>query len=88
MMNLSMPIGAIDHIEVLRGPAARVYGVNALAGAINIVTVAPQKSQAFARVYAGSSFQKDTASGATYYGWGAQAEASLVSGSQTNTIAL
>ena len=28
----------IDHIEVLEGPAARVYGTSALVGAINIVT--------------------------------------------------
>ena len=88
MMNLSLPIGAIDHIEVLRGPAARVYGVNALAGAINIVTIKPQQNQVFAQAYAGTSFQKDTANGDMYYGWGAQAAASLVSGKQTNTIAL
>lgn len=28
----------IDHIEILEGPAARVYGTSALVGAINIVT--------------------------------------------------
>ena len=28
----------IDHIEILEGPAARVYGTSSLVGAINIVT--------------------------------------------------
>src|SRR5690606_984295 len=35
IMNLPLSLSAIDHIEILRGAAARVYGINALAGAIN-----------------------------------------------------
>ena len=44
-MNLPVPLEAVERIEVLKGPAARIYGVNALTGAINIVT-RPQDSQA------------------------------------------
>lgn len=77
MMNLMLPIGAIEHVEVLRGPAARVYGVNALAGAINIVTRQPAGNEIFAQAYSGSSFQQDTSNGQTYYNWGAQAAATL-----------
>src|SRR5690606_15934137 len=45
-MNIPIPINAIERIEVLRGSAARVYGVNSLTGAINIITVKPNKSGA------------------------------------------
>lgn len=37
-MNLPIALENIDRIEVIRGPAARIYGPNAFAGAINIVT--------------------------------------------------
>src|SRR5690606_14372455 len=40
-MNIPIPIGAIERVEVIRGPAARVYGINSLTGAINIVTRTP-----------------------------------------------
>lgn len=86
MMNLPIPVSAIDHIEILRGPAARIYGVNALAGAINIVTRIPQQNEVSAQVYAGSNFEKDTSNNDTYYGWGAQASATLAGKNQSNTI--
>ncbi|MFZ4428588.1 MAG: TonB-dependent receptor [Saprospiraceae bacterium] len=47
-MNLPVDWEAVERIEVLKGPAARIYGQNAFAGAINIVTRAPR--QRFARV--------------------------------------
>lgn len=78
MMNLPIPLSAIDHIEIVRGPAASKYGVNALAGVINIITAVPAKDAVEARVYAGSSFRQDTATGDTYYNWGAQASAAWV----------
>ncbi|MEJ2881119.1 TonB-dependent receptor plug domain-containing protein [Pedobacter sp. GR22-6] len=77
MMNLPIAIDDIDHIEVLRGSASRIYGVNALTGAINIVTRTPQQTSATANVFAGSSF-KDDVSGDTYYNYGARAAASVV----------
>lgn len=77
LLNLPVPLAAIERIEILRGPAARTYGVNALAGAINIVTKVPVQDQVFAQVYAGSSLQTDTANDDTYYNLGAQASAAL-----------
>lgn len=88
MMNLPIPISAIEQIEVLRGPAAMVYGVNALAGAINIVTRIPQQNEVSAQVYAGSNLQTDTTSGDTYYGWGAQASASFAGKQQSHILSV
>ena len=48
MMNLPVPLEAIDHIEIIRGAAGRSYGVNALAGVINIITKIPQQNTSFA----------------------------------------
>ncbi len=36
--NIPVSINQIERIEILEGPAARVYGPNAFAGAINIIT--------------------------------------------------
>lgn len=74
-MNLPIPLGAIERIEVLRGPAARIYGINALTGAINIVTKTIDSDYLELHAYAASSF-KNKASGdgnGIYFGGGLQA---------------
>lgn len=45
---------AIERVEILSGPAARVYGASSLLGAINIVTRMPSKSGLDANLGAGS----------------------------------
>lgn len=42
-LNLPLDIENIERIEILKGPGARVYGQNAFAGAINIVTKSPDQ---------------------------------------------
>lgn len=41
---LGFPLEMIDHIEVIRGPGSVIYGTNAMAGVINIVTKDAHKS--------------------------------------------
>jgi len=43
-LNLPVSLAQIERIEVLEGPAARVYGPNAFSGAINIVTRQPNEN--------------------------------------------
>ncbi|MBW7913509.1 MAG: TonB-dependent receptor plug domain-containing protein, partial [Taibaiella sp.] len=88
MLNIPIPIGAIERIEIVRCPAARTYGVNALAGAINIVTKTPVQDEVFAQAYAGSSLKQDTATGETYYGWGAQASAAIAGNKHSHILSV
>lgn len=88
LMNLSIPLSSIEQVEILRGPASMKYGVNALAGAINIVTRIPNQNEVSAQAYTGSNFTTDTATGNTYYGWGAQASASLAGKKQAHIFSI
>lgn len=72
MMNIPVPLSAIDHIEILRGAAARIYGINALTGAINIVTKTDSHPSLTLNVQSGSSFKhKEKGDGDGIYGGGA-----------------
>lgn len=48
-------VGNIKQIEILKGPATSLYGSDALAGVINIITEDPEKSSANAQVHYGSN---------------------------------
>jgi vitamin B12 transporter len=41
MMNIPLPLTAIQRVEVLKGPGARIFGQNAYTGAVNIITQIP-----------------------------------------------
>ncbi|MDI6402847.1 TonB-dependent receptor, partial [Balneolaceae bacterium ANBcel3] len=53
-LNLPVDLGSIERIEVLHGPAARVFGPNAFQGAINIITREPGKKETGIAVTGGS----------------------------------
>src|SRR5690606_26206287 len=77
MMNIPVSLNTINRIEVLKGAAARVYGINALNGAINIITKQSAENTLNAHLYAGSSFEKDTSNQKLYGGYGLDIVASF-----------
>ncbi|MBS3914821.1 MAG: TonB-dependent receptor [Bacteroidetes bacterium] len=66
MMNIPIHPDMIDRIEILKGPAAARYGINALSGAIHIITKTADKSLCIARLYSGSSMEKDSSDNQTF----------------------
>ena len=53
-MNAALPVEFIERIEIIKGPAARVFGQNAFTGAINIVTKSTLENTASVNIEAGS----------------------------------
>jgi len=53
-LNLPISLSQVERIEVLEGPAARVYGPNAFSGAINIITRQAKENALDIRVEGGS----------------------------------
>lgn len=53
MMNIPVPLSGIDRVDILKGPASRIYGQNAYTGAINIITSLPETKGFQAGLYGG-----------------------------------
>ena len=82
MLNLMVPPEAIERIEIIKGAAARRYGMNALSGVVNIVTLKTANPGVYATGYMGSGFNKDTTTQNTYNNKGLR----LMAGLQGNGI--
>ncbi|MFM1763070.1 MAG: hypothetical protein RLZZ512_860 [Bacteroidota bacterium] len=77
MLNLMVPPEAIERIEIIKGAAARRYGINALSGVVNIVTQKSANPGIYATTYLGSGFNKDTTTQNTYNNKGVRMMAGL-----------
>ncbi len=66
MMNLPVSPAAIERIEVIKGAAASAYGINAINGAINIITKMPDDNYFSVGTIAGSSFARDSSNNKLY----------------------
>ncbi|WP_375584021.1 TonB-dependent receptor plug domain-containing protein [Cyclobacterium xiamenense] len=53
MVNIPVPLAGIQRIDVLKGPASRIFGQNAYAGAINVITELPETYELHAGIYGG-----------------------------------
>ena len=82
MLNLMVPPEAIERIEIIKGAAARRYGINALSGVVNIVTQKSANPGIYATTYVGSGFNKDTTTQNTYNNKGVR----LMAGLQGNGV--
>lgn len=70
IMNLPVALSSIERIEILKGAAARRYGINAINGAINIITKKNiDKSSVLVELSGGSNFNKDTSNNETYHSY-------------------
>jgi len=58
-LNIALPLNVIHRIEVIKGPAARVFGQNAFTGAINIVTKKAKQNSVILDAAVGSYHQKN-----------------------------
>ena len=57
-LNLLLPIEMIERVEIIKGPASRIYGQNAFTGAINLVTKEISNSKTFLELNSGSYSQR------------------------------
>lgn len=52
-MNIPVPLEMVERIEVIKGPGARIYGPNAFAGVINLITKSDPSPNLTAKYYGG-----------------------------------
>ena len=57
-MNMTLPLSAIEKIEIIKGAASRLYGQNAFTGAVNIITKKDIENNISLGLSAGSFNQK------------------------------
>jgi iron complex outermembrane receptor protein len=83
MMNLPIDVQQIERIEIIKGTAARIYGANALAGAVNIVTREPGEENVAAQLWVGINTPLENDSVKSYLQAGGRVSAGWKNESQT-----
>jgi iron complex outermembrane receptor protein len=83
MLNLPVDLSQIERIEVMNGTAGRIYGSNALAGAINIITSTPNAGTSFVE-----TFNATASSQEGFVANGIQAMAAFGKGKSQHSISL
>jgi iron complex outermembrane receptor protein len=83
MLNLPVDLSQIERIEVMNGTAGRIYGSNALAGAINIITSTPKAGTSFVE-----TFNATASSQEGFVANGIQAMAAFGKGKSQHSISL
>ena len=53
-LDLSLPLEAVDRVDVLHGSGSTFYGSDAIGGAINLITAAPEHASAMLRLGGGN----------------------------------
>ncbi len=70
LMNLPFDLNTIERVEVLRGSSARIFGQNAFAGAVNVITKVPEENYIQLSSFAGIGQANSANSDTTYYDTG------------------
>ncbi len=65
-LNLPVSLDAIERVEILEGPASRIYGPNAFSGAINIITGSSDQTSLKIRASGGQNGYYDGGLSGTY----------------------
>jgi outer membrane receptor protein involved in Fe transport len=60
---LPVNLNEIKQVEVIRGPASAVWGANALAGVVNVITKSPREMQGTSAVLGIGGFDRNSGSG-------------------------
>ena len=75
--NLPVNLQQLERVEVLKGPGARIFGQNAFAGAINLVTKEPENSYAQLGLMAGD-----------FNLWGVKAASGVVNEKESHQLSI
>ena len=85
-MNLPVPLQMIERIEIIRGTAARRYGLNALGGVVNVITKktsdTPFAFEAFGMQASGLSANEGLNGGLRVFGAGNQNGLNFMGGAE------
>lgn len=70
MMMLPFETSMLQEVQIIKGAASSMYGVNALAGSINLLTRTPNRPYLEAQLTAGSAFNKKESGQPMYHNQG------------------